>query len=42
MKSLEENVRTSCGFAAVKDVRTMDKEDQYIFYKNFKFYNSKN
>jgi ER degradation enhancer, mannosidase alpha-like 3 len=30
MDSLEQNVRVPCGFASVKDVRTMEHEDQSI------------
>ncbi|KAI1715825.1 glycosyl hydrolase family 47 domain-containing protein [Ditylenchus destructor] len=40
MDSLEENVRTPCGFAAVKDVRTMDHEDQmesFVLAETFKY-----
>jgi mannosidase alpha-like ER degradation enhancer 3 len=40
MDSLDENVRTSCGFASVKDVRTMEKEDQmesFVLSETFKY-----
>ncbi|KAH7729181.1 ER degradation-enhancing alpha-mannosidase-like 3-like protein [Aphelenchoides avenae] len=40
MDSIDENVRTRCGFAAVRDVRTMDKADEmesFVLSETFKY-----
>ncbi|CAK5074444.1 unnamed protein product [Meloidogyne enterolobii] len=40
MQSLEQNVRVPCGFASVKDVRTMEHEDQmesFVLAETFKY-----
>uniref|UniRef100_A0A914HBZ6 alpha-1,2-Mannosidase n=1 Tax=Globodera rostochiensis TaxID=31243 RepID=A0A914HBZ6_GLORO len=40
LESLEENVKVMCGFASIKDVRTMEHEDQmesFVLAETFKY-----